>query len=184
MTPSSYVLRMEPRGNGRPRATLMADHGKIRAAIMPVWGRNLTAAVKRIVGVLRGCIRIHEAQADIEWKAEARRQLAAQHEGPPLEGPLSVTIVASWEVPKSRHRVRTPVPASWRTAKPDADNVSKSVLDAANGLIWGDDAQVAQLHVHKVTAPQGEPGGLLILVADVDALAGLLASMVAVEVRS
>lgn len=35
------------------------------------------------------------------------------------------------------------------TAKPDADNIAKLVLDALNGKAWHDDAQIVELHVSK-----------------------------------
>lgn len=38
----------------------------------------------------------------------------------------------------------------------DADNLSKCVLDALNGIIFADDAQVVDLHIRKVyTTPPG-----------------------------
>lgn len=36
-----------------------------------------------------------------------------------------------------------------RTSKPDADNLAKAVLDALNGLVYDDDAQVVDLSVTK-----------------------------------
>ena len=55
-----------------------------------------------------------------------------------------------------------PIPASWSarrkaaavsgsvvpTGKPDGDNILKCV-DALNGVVWRDDAQIADAHVHK-----------------------------------
>ena len=51
-------------------------------------------------------------------------------------------------------------PASWRTSKPDADNVAKSTLDAANGVVFEDDSQVVRLIVEKINGAQGEPPGV------------------------
>lgn len=39
-----------------------------------------------------------------------------------------------------------------RRRNTDADNLAKTVLDALNGIVWGDDRQVTELHVlvHRV----------------------------------
>lgn len=56
-----------------------------------------------------------------------------------------------------------PIPASWSKAKrmdaissvirpigrPDADNISKLVLDACNGIVYADDSQIVDLTVTK-----------------------------------
>ena len=54
------------------------------------------------------------------------------------------------------------MPKSWSKAKqiemagheclksPDADNIAKAVLDAANTLLYHDDRQISVLNVHKV----------------------------------
>ena len=79
------------------------------------------------------------------------RQCALDQVGNPcLEGALSVRL-----------EIYVPVPASWAkkkrdaalsgslkaTGRPDVDNVSKAYLDALNGIVWKDDAQVCDLHV-------------------------------------
>jgi Holliday junction resolvase RusA-like endonuclease len=87
-----------------------------------------------------------EYQADFAWAARA------MHRGPPSLLPIAVTIQAS-----------TPIPPSWRerekaaarygermpTGKPDIDNIAKSIMDAMIGIIYGDDAQVVDLHTVK-----------------------------------
>lgn len=56
-----------------------------------------------------------------------------------------------------------PIPASWTkgrrqdalasvlrpTGRPDADNISKLVLDACNGIVYADDSQIVDLTVTK-----------------------------------
>lgn len=79
-------------------------------------------------------------------------QVAMEHAGLPLlEGPLRVGLEIRMQVPASK-------PQKWRTQalagailptrKPDADNVAK-LLDALNLIVWGDDAQIIDLHVTK-----------------------------------
>lgn len=62
-----------------------------------------------------------------------------------FDGPIMVTIDA-----------RMPGKA---TAKPDADNIAKLILDALNRVAWEDDAAVVDLRVKKRHAP--EPGTLV-----------------------
>jgi len=41
---------------------------------------------------------------------------------------------------------RSRVPATQRNGRPDLDNLCKTVQDALNGIVWGDDSQVVELH--------------------------------------
>lgn len=72
------------------------------------------------------------------------------------DGPLAVTIRAVFSCPKGDHRKTAPPPRRWRTKRPDLDNVAKAALDAALGIFYLDDQQVARLTVEKYTAAQGE----------------------------
>lgn len=83
-------------------------------------------------------------------EAWIRRCAIDQVGNPCLEGALSVRL-----------EIYVPIPASWAKKKrdaalagslraigrPDVDNVSKAYLDALNGIVWKDDAQVCDLHV-------------------------------------
>ena len=48
------------------------------------------------------------------------------------------------------------------TVKPDADNVSKIILDALNGLAYADDNQVTDLVVYKQYATADEKVGVVV----------------------
>jgi Holliday junction resolvase RusA-like endonuclease len=65
----------------------------------------------------------------------------------PWTGPVMVEIVAIYPVPASwsRSRKEAAVAGATRPGKPDIDNIVKNVLDALNGVLWVDDAQVAHL---------------------------------------
>ena len=65
----------------------------------------------------------------------------------PKGTPVAVTIVTTRPLPASR-----PKRVAWEadTAKPDADNIAKLVLDALNGVAWADDTQVTDLTVQKM----------------------------------
>ena len=46
----------------------------------------------------------------------------------------------------------------------DADNLSKAVLDALNGIAWEDDRQVIDLHLHKTINAPAENAGVNIFI--------------------
>jgi Holliday junction resolvase RusA-like endonuclease len=57
-----------------------------------------------------------------------------------LEGPVKVTIKAYFS-----HKKKT----GWHVSRPDLDNVVKAILDGLNGVVFADDASVAQLVASK-----------------------------------
>lgn len=66
---------------------------------------------------------------------------------PKFDGPLSVSIVFGMPVPKSwprKAREDALRGVLMPKARPDIDNLEKAVLDALNGLLWVDDAQVVR----------------------------------------
>ena len=69
----------------------------------------------------------------------------------PIAVPCKVHVLAQFEVPKSWSRKRTE--AAWRAevfpGRPDIDNVIKIALDALNGVMFEDDAQVYQVGATK-----------------------------------
>lgn len=122
----------EPCAQGRPR---FARRGKFMSAYDPPKSRN--------------------------WKATAQQHMVdAMKRRRPLEGPLSCEIVATFTCPRSHWRKRTPQPVRLHWKTPDIENVAKAVLDAATGVLWLDDAQVARLLVVKLVGAQGAAPGL------------------------
>src|SRR5262245_49615675 len=108
------VLDGAPKGKGRPRFTRKGH------AFTPAATRSYEAALR------------YAAQVE-------------QGEAPPLDGPLTVEIEARMPVPKSWPKKRRADALAGRTAPtstPDLDNLMKTV-DALNGIVWNDDAQVA-----------------------------------------
>jgi len=57
-----------------------------------------------------------------------------------LQGPVKVTITAYFA-----HKKKT----GWHISRPDIDNVVKAILDGLNGVVFADDAVVAQLVASK-----------------------------------
>ena len=70
-----------------------------------------------------------------------------------LEGPVRLRMVARFQLPKSASKARRALAEEGRdyhTGRPDLDNVLKAVADGLNGVVWRDDAQVAETVVRKV----------------------------------
>ena len=71
---------------------------------------------------------------------------------PPFLGPVSVCIIAYYEIPSSWSKKKKKEAADYKihpTKKPDCDNIANMICDALNGLAWKDDAQVVHLNVVK-----------------------------------
>lgn len=77
-----------------------------------------------------------------QFKADVKR-VAEDHLPPALlEGPLVAECRFYMPRPKKLMRVKDPDGPIWHTAKPDYDNLVKSVKDVLKGVIWRDDSQV------------------------------------------
>lgn len=69
----------------------------------------------------------------------------------PIEGPLAVTMVANFSIPKSWSKKKQALAIAGvlrPTKKPDTDNIAK-IKDALNGIAWRDDAQVVEESISK-----------------------------------
>mgnify|MGYP001564062670 CR=1 FL=1 len=69
----------------------------------------------------------------VKWKQDVAAILRSQHVGPPLQGNLSLTA----------HIDLTPKGGR----PPDLDNLIGAILDAANSILFHDDAQLSALHL-------------------------------------
>lgn len=124
-----------PVGKGRPRAAR-------RGAGVVMFTPGKTADYEALVATT--------AAAALAGDAAAHRL---------LDGPLSAVLEMRFPVPtgwSKAKRARALAGAEWHTSKPDADNVAKAVLDACNGVVFRDDAQVVMLVAAK--AFSDEPG--------------------------
>lgn len=85
---------------------------------------------------------------------EAALRLSAQEAmagRPPVDGPVMVSIEASFPVPASWSRKKRDAALAGRVAhqtKPDVDNIIKNV-DSLNEVVWKDDKQIVSATVHK-----------------------------------
>jgi Holliday junction resolvase RusA-like endonuclease len=92
-------------------------------------------------------------ERELAW--EARIQMGAVE---PLRGPLvawltvEVPIPQSWSKAKRMRAIAHDIAPSGR---PDATNYAKTVEDAVNGILYGDDAQIVRYaHLSKVYSEQ------------------------------
>ena len=124
-----------PVGKGRPRAAR-------RGAGVVMFTPEKTAGYEGLVTATAAAALAGDALA---------RQL--------LDGPLEAVLEMRFPAPASwskAKRARALAGAEWHTSKPDADNVAKAILDACNGVVFRDDAQVVVLIATKAFSE--EPG--------------------------
>lgn len=80
----------------------------------------------------------------------------------PLEGPLELCLFFCFKRPQSWPKARRDAvddgDEPWYTGRPDLDNLVKTVKDAAQGILYLDDAQVVKLEAFKVYAAESETG--------------------------
>ena len=65
-----------------------------------------------------------------------------------LDGPLEAVLEMRFPVPASwskAHKAAALAGTELPTSKPDIDNAAKAILDACNGVVFRDDAQVVML---------------------------------------
>ena len=114
-------------------------------------------------------VRAYDPPKSRNWKATAQEHMAMAMGGaPPLQGPLSCEVAATFTCPKGDRRKREPRPRRLHAKRPDIENVVKAVLDAATGVLWLDDAQVARLLVLKAIGAQDEAPGVWLKVERLD----------------
>ena len=132
----TFTVPGPPHGKGRPRASLRGGH--VRMYSDP----------KTVAYEDRVCFYASQA-CGVPWTV--------------LNGPVAVEIVA-WRKrpgkPGPKHECRAGIEVDGRmlcTAKPDADNIAKAVLDGCNhAAVWYDDVQVVDVRVVKVWCREGE----------------------------
>ena len=138
-----------PVGKGRPRAAR-------RGAGVVMFTPGKTADYEALVAAT--------AAAALAGDAAAHRM---------LDGPLSAVLEMRFPVPASwskAKRERALAGDEWHTSKPDADNVAKAILDACNGVVFRDDAQVVALIATKAFS---EGPGVRVVIRECSLLAGI-----------
>jgi Holliday junction resolvase RusA-like endonuclease len=123
----TLVIPGTPVGKGRPR---FAARGKYVHTYTPEKTAN------------------YEALVQMAWAMEGRVAI-------PQGVGIRAMIAASFPIPKSRSKKDRAAMAAGEIpylAKPDADNLAKSCLDALNGCAYPDDSQIISLSVQKLYA--------------------------------
>lgn len=133
-------------------------------------GKGRPRAARRGAGVV---MFTPEKTADYEALVAAAASNAMRAEaGPLFTGPLEAVL-----------EMRIPIPSSWSrahkaaalagtelpTSKPDIDNVAKAILDACNGVVFRDDAQVAMLVATKAFSDES---GVRVVIRECGWIAG------------
>jgi len=147
------VIPGDPIPQGRPRGRLIHRKG---------------CPVNRKAG---GCrcspfVTIYEPGKSKKWKKEVSaimqhtvRELVRASPLPspfPLTKAIELMVLGVYELPKSKRRKTTIPQRAYYLGKQDIDNVLKIVMDAANGIIWADDMQVARTTVDLIVGEQDE----------------------------
>lgn len=89
------------------------------------------------------------------WENGARMMMQAAMRHDPETGPVSLQLTAYFLPPTSWPKWRVDLIGEvsiWHIVRPDLDNVEKSLLDAANGIVYIDDAQICQVTKRKIYA--------------------------------
>ena len=107
-----------------------------RSAMVAGHMRNYTPA-KHPVNVFKAAVQLAASQA---------------YDGPPLAGPLSLQATFVMPRPKNKIWKRRPMPRYHHAIRPDADNLLKALKDSLSGVLWRDDAQIAQVECCKWVA--------------------------------
>ena len=87
--------------------------------------------------------------------------------------PLKVSIIANYPITQSMPKKQVKIIENGGaftvrpTKKPDADNISKIVLDALNGLAYYDDNQVVTLHIDKCYAKEESQVGVFVKIDEI-----------------
>lgn len=106
------------------------------------------------------------------WRADVREAATEAMGGAPmLDGPLLVSV--EFRMPRLKGHYGSGANAQtlkasapyWHTVRPDADKLSRALLDALTSVVWKDDAQVAHKSVTKRYTWPGERVGAHVVVA-------------------
>lgn len=103
-----------------------------------------------------GGVRLYDPPKSAAFKQQVRKIAQIEkkkREIDFLEGPLEAYIYCYFPIPKSKSKSFRQAAQSGTEVpqkKPDCDNLAKGVLDACNGVLYQDDAQITRLYVEKL----------------------------------
>ena len=99
-----------------------------------------------------GKARVYTPAATVNAEAHVKQCCINQVGSPCLDGSLAVRVGISVGIPASWSKRKQAAALAGEvkpTGKPDLDNCVKLLMDACNGILWRDDAQVVELAVRK-----------------------------------
>ncbi len=106
-----------------------------------------------------------DCKGNKNWRAVVAVFARQAYQGPPLTGPLSLTVRFMLPRPQSHFRggrqggrLREDAP-HWHTKKPDCTKLLRALEDACTSILWVDDSQIAHQEVEKVYAAM--PGAMV-----------------------
>lgn len=80
--------------------------------------------------------------------------LAMQHFPTPIDGPVKITIRATFQPPPSWSKKKTEAHLNRpHTQTPDLDNICKAICDGLNRIAFADDKQIAEMNIRKFWGP-------------------------------
>lgn len=124
MSMQKFIIEGNPRGQGRPRATIRGRHASV-----------------------------YEAKEDTLYKNNITAQIVAQGPVFIEFGPIAIDVAFFLPRPKmhynSKGQVKPRFEGDLPTCKPDLDNMLKALKDACNGIVWRDDAQIVDVKASK-----------------------------------
>lgn len=101
---------------------------------------------------VRASGRAYTPAQTVSYESALRLMAQMAMDGRPLfTGPVAITVVANFDIPKSytnKARQAALTQRSKPVKKPDIDNIAKC-LDALNGVVWRDDAQITDAVIRK-----------------------------------
>lgn len=176
MTELRVVIPGPPHGMGRPRAVIRGGHASVHQRDEDSSWKAYASGLYRTAATWSACSFCgleHDPRRSCGGVLAGRPEvlpLRPDMEHVPYFGahPVAVEILAVWPCPKSARKADKLVQRP-RVGKPDADNIAKAVCDAGNGVLWLDDAQVAELHVRRIVGREGEAPRVEVVVRSLSA---------------
>lgn len=109
------------------------------------------------------------------WREAVREAARDAYDGPPLEGPVSMTVSFRFRRPKGHYgsgrnaqRLKASAPAA-HIQRPDLTKLIRSTEDAMKGIVWHDDCQVNIRTATKVWVHRWDAEGASISIRPADA---------------
>lgn len=108
-----------------------------------------------------GSIGTYTPDKTVVWEETIKYYAMKVRPVKPIDGPIKLTLEFRMPKSKSADRQRRQHP----TTKPDLDNLEKAVMDALNGIMWTDDAQIFSKSSKKEYSQDLSNCGVSILIA-------------------